>query len=223
MAALMSGPASAVDGNLAVFQGGSGKIVKDGGSPLTWNLAINESGTSLANWTQVSGSWSVVSSAFQVNSGATTLVNLAWTAKIAQSGIVFEADMKIESGGGFGADNRVGLRIDYDGTTGASGAVAFLRCTGALNPASTGVIYSEQPYALTAGPNLTNLFALDTYYKLKIVAIGNVFDVYVDGVYKTTRARIPTNGALEYAFVGLVAYNCIADFKNVKMYSLALP
>jgi len=225
LAGFVTGPGSATDGNLAVFSGGSGKIVRDGGAPSGFTTVINEAGTSLANWTQASGSWSVVSSAFQVNTGATTARFLAWTARIAQSSLIFEGDVNMSSAGGFGADNRIGFNLNCQ-SSGAGGALGVLRSTGALTPASTGTIYDEQPQGVTAGPaGLTFLWNLNQYYRLRIVAIGNVMDIYVDGVYKYTVLRnpAPVSPGVEYAYVCLYAYNCIANFKNIKMYTLTLP
>ncbi len=224
LAAFVTGPGSATDGNLAVFSGGSGKLVRDGGAPSGFTTVINETGTSLTNWTQASGSWSVVSSAFQVNTGATTARFLAWTPRIAQSAMIIEADVNMSSSGGFGADNRIGFNIGCQ-STGAGGALATMRSTGALTPASTGTIYDEQPQGVTAGPaSLTFLWNLNQYYRLRVVAIGNIMDIWVDGVYKYTLLRAPNPAAAaENSYVCLYAYNCIANFKNIKMYTLTLP
>jgi hypothetical protein len=225
LASFVSGPGSATDGNVAVFNGGSGKQVRDGGSFTAWTTVINDPGISLANWTQASGSWSVVSSAFQVNTGATTTRFLNWTPRIAQSALIFEADVNMSSAGGFGADNRIGFNLNAQ-STGAGGMLAVLRSTGALTPASTGTIYTEQPQGATAGAaGLTFLFNLNQYYRLRVVAIGSVMDIYVDGVYKYTLFRnpAPAGTGVEQAYVFLYAYNCIANFKNIKMYAVTLP
>lgn len=187
-----------------------------------WNTVINEDGTSLASWTQTSGSWSVVSSAFHIATGATTVRQLRWTSRIAQSAMMFEADVNINSGGGFAADNRVGFTINHSSSI-SGGSLIVLRSTGALTPASTGVIMIEQPGGTTAGPTgLTNLFSLDTFYKLKVVAIGPVMDIYVDGVFKYSLLHKidPASPVIEYGYVSLYAYNCNADFKNIKMWTL---
>ncbi len=192
-----------------------------------WATTINEDGSSLSNWTQTSGSWSVVSSAFHVDTGATTIRQLRFTSRTPNTAVVFEAQVQIASTGGFAADNRAGLIFGTPGATaGTAGSLVVLRSTGALTPASTGTIYVEQPSGLTAGPaSMTNLFNLDTFYTLRVVACGPTMDVYVDGVYKYSFLHKVDNGtpAQEYSYVGLYAYNCRADFKNIKMYTPALP
>lgn len=207
------------------FLSGDGTYYVPQALGTVWTQVINELGTSLANWTQSSGSWSVASSAFHIDTGAATKRDLRWTAKIAQSALIFQADIKMESTGGFTGGSLVGLSFN---TTGAPslGCLISMRCIGNLNPASTGVIYNEQPAGVNGGPTaLTNLFNLDQFYTLRIVAIGSVMDVYIDGIYKTTVMRVPwTSGTtFEHCFVTLLATNCRADFKNIKMYTLTLP
>lgn len=192
-----------------------------------WSLALDENGASLANWTMTSGSWSVVSSAFHVDTGALTVTLLRFTARIAQSAIVFTADVKMESTGGFVGGSRLGFVVNCDSGAGATnGSQVTLRCNGNLNPASTGVVYIESPSGVTAGPSgLTFLFNLDQFYTLKAVIIGPVMDIYVDGVYKYSLLHKidPAASAVEYAYVSMYAFNCRADFQNIKMYSIILP
>ncbi len=190
-----------------------------------WDLTVNEDGSSLSNWTQVAGSWSVASSAFTVTGTALGYRTARMTSRLSQSAIVFEADVKMLSTGGFAADNRVGLVFNMNSSI-TNGSLVCLRSTGALNPASTGTIYNEQPTGVTAGPSgLTFLFNLDTYYNLRVVAIGPVMDIYVDGVYKyTVHHKVDTGTpSVEYAYVGLFTYNASGSFKNIKMYRAALP
>lgn len=190
-----------------------------------WDTTVNEDGSSLSNWTQTSGSWSVASSAFHVSGSAGAVKALRYTARVAHSALVFQADVKMNSSGGFGADNRIGLGFNKPSNL-SGGSIVTLRSTGALTPSSTGVIYTEQPDGTTAGPSsLTKLFNLDQYYTLKVVAIGNAMDVYVDGVYLYTllRKMDPVAGAIEYAYISLYSYQCDVDFKNIKLYTPSLP
>lgn len=214
-----------LDNNSAHFLDGTGNWTNPAAS-ATWTNTINESGTSLSNWFQTSGSWSVVSSAFHIDTGATTVRQLSYSTAVAQSAIIFQADVQMVSTGGFAADNRVGLIINTGGTVGTPGSLITLRSTGALTPASTGKIYCEGPAGVTSGPTSAFNFSLDTFYTLKVVAIGPVMDVYVDGVFKFSFFHLPyvqTTTAFNPGIVGMYAYNCRADFKNIKMYALTLP
>lgn len=195
-----------------------------GATGVVWKLAISEDGSSLANWTQSIGAWSVVSSEFQVTTPATTVDLLRYTARAAQSAIVLSADIKMFSTGGYTGGSRLGFQFNTSSTP-SNGAQITMRCTGNLNPASTGVIYGEQPAGITPGPTgLTFLFNLDQFYNFKVVAIGNVMDVYVDGVYTYTFYRLPeTVTVTEHSYFEMYAFNCKASFKNIKLYTTVLP
>lgn len=196
-----------------------------------FTLVVNESGTSLANWTQVLGSWSVVSSAFQVTTPANTNDFLKYTAATAQSALVFQADMSLSSGGGYSGGSTAGLLFNWDGTSSIGGSGhgvwAALETTG-QSPTTDGLLYIEQPSTLTAGPTLTFHFSFDTFYTLRIVAIGNVMDFFVNGTYQYTAYRQPfaAGGAAPAqvaSFFGLRANNCKANFKNILLYTMVLP
>lgn len=207
----------AITGNLAV----SGVVT---GTTSPWVLVMNEAGTSLTNWTQFVGSWSVVSSAFHVAAAALGYGNLLFSTGLAQSAMVFQADVKMESGGGYAADNRVGLLFNASNATG--GSFVTLRSGGALTPSSTGKLYIEQPAGVTPGPSINRNFNLDQFYTLRIVAIGPTMDVYIDGVYVNTFAHKVLTDAMTtqvHTSVVLYVYNCKASFKNIKMWTMTLP
>lgn len=201
----------------------SGSVSGSSGSP--WTLVFNEDGTSLANWTSLAGSWSVSGSVLQAICAANNSSQLKYTAKVPQSAIIYEAQIKLTSIGGFGTDNRVGIRFSCDGVNASlTGFFVSIRSTGALTPASTGKIYWEMPANTTAGPTFVFLFNLDQFYTLRAVAVGNVVDFYVDGVFQTSgiRTLTVTNLALEYSSVTLSCFNCIAHYKNIKLYSMSV-
>lgn len=202
--------------------GDKGDTGATGASGTPFTLTLNESGSSLANWTQAVGTWTVVSSEFEVTTPATTVDRLRLTSPIAQSAIVYEGQFKMFSGTGHGADNRMGLEFNMSGTS-TVGCLVTLRGTGALNPSSTGTIYTEEPGGVTAGPTFTFHFNLDQFYTIRAVAIGNVMDIYIDGTYQCTHARQPISGATEHGFIGVYAYNCKIHAKNIKMYAVTLP
>lgn len=211
-------------GDATKFLSGDGTYYVPQALGTVWTQVINELGISLTNWTQV-GSWSVASSAFHIDTGATTARTLRYTPRIANSALIFQCDVKMESTGGFAADNRVGFQMST-GSTPSLGTMVTMRSTGALTPASTGVIYAEHPAGITAGASgMTKLFNLDTFYTLKVVAVGTIMDVYVDGVYLYSFPRTvwTTQTTIDQSYVALYAYNCRADFKNIKMYTLTLP
>ncbi len=219
---------AAGSGSALTYLDGSGAYSTPPAAGTVWSQIVNESGASLANWTQTSGSWSVVSSAFHIDTGATTVRQLSFSSvKTQMSAVVFQCDMQMLSTGGFGADNRMGVILGTNGgitSVSIGGALATMRSTGALTPSSTGKIYTEQPVNVTGGPTYNRNFNLDTFYTFKVVAIGPIMDVYIDGTLecsflrKVDSATVTVNTILQ-----LYAYNCRADFKNIKLYTIALP
>jgi len=189
--------------------------------PISWVQDINQDGSSLTAWTQESGSWSVVTSDhFEVTTAATTINRLRYTTQVALSTLVFRADVKMFSGGGFGAGNRVAVGFDWDGSGGGGGFVA-MECTGALNPSSTGRIYNEVNMQVTGGATFTNHFNLDQWYTLTVVVRNPVVDTYVDGTYIGTAGAFTTENAPIYPF--LYVYNCHGGFKNIGSWHISLP
>jgi hypothetical protein len=152
---------------------------------------------------------------------------LRYTPAIAQSALVFEADISLASGSGFSGYSYAGLVFNYDGGVGAGyGSSVFLQTPGRL-PSIDGVIYSEQPNNQVVGPHVSYAFSFDTFYTLRVVAIGNVMDTYVNGVYQMTSYRTPyNNGNAPVAlpqYIALRAVNCTANFKNIHFYTMQLP
>jgi hypothetical protein len=199
-----------------------------------WTETVNESGGSLANWTQTMGSWSVVSGAFQFTAGAGTTGLLRYTMPVAQSAIVFEADinmssLNMSSLGPYTGASYIGLLFNWDGngTSGPGyGASAFLY-TPARSPATDGLVYTEQPSFQVGGPATVSRFIFDNNYTLRVVAIGNVMDIYVNGVYQETAYRTVYNsGNAPQAlprYIGIRITNCTGSVQNIHLYTMALP
>jgi hypothetical protein len=140
---------------------------------------------------------------------------------------VFEADVSIAAGTGFSGGSLAGLVFNYDGNVGSGWGSSVFLYTPSRNPSSDGVTYSEQPNMQVGGPRAPFPFAFDTFYTLRVVAIGNVMDTYVNGVYQMTSYRVPYNSGTAPAalagFIGLRASNCTAQFKNIHFYTMPLP
>jgi hypothetical protein len=210
-------------------QGPTGPAGPMGPVAPIWNETVIESGGSLANWTSVSGTWSDVSSSFQITTPTNGSDLLRYTKAIAQSALVFEADVSISNGGGFTGGSAAGLVFNYDGgqNTGTGyGSAVFLYTPGRA-PENDGATYSEQPNLQVGGPQFPYPFSFNTFYTLRIVAIGNVMDTYVNGVYQMTSYRTPYNAGTAPAtlpyYIALRASNCTANFRNIHFYTMTLP
>ncbi len=88
-------------------------------SAFTWTQSFSEDGSSLANWTQATGSWSVVSGALHVDTTAGTLARLKYNVpqQLAMTGMwVIQADVMMESSG-IGSNCPMGLIVYWDGVS----------------------------------------------------------------------------------------------------------
>ena len=184
-----------------------------------WTADLNESGASLANWTQESGSWSVVSSSFQVTTGAGGTDRLKFTAQKRQAVLAFQAQVSMVTGGGFSGQRWLGLLWGWDGS-GTGGTFVGLRSE-AGSPSSDGTIFGENQQGVSAIPTRpAYLFNFDTFYTLTIISAGSgLWDTYINGVYQTTFGAGTSD--VNTAYLGLVVKNCIAQFKNIKTSYLA--
>lgn len=193
-------------------------ILKD--SVPVWVPDVNESGGSLSNWTQQSGTWTVVSGAFDISSSGAAIQRLRLTAVQRQAAFIYQADMKMKSTGGYGNDNRVGLVVGWDGSTNCGGLIS-LRSTGSLTPSSTGQIYVESQMSIVGAVAFGYNFALDTYYTMTVVVIGNTIDIFVNGVFVVNCGAIAN--VADRLFLALYAYNTQASFRNIKTSVLSIP
>ena len=195
-----------------------------------WNETVNESGSSLTNWTQTMGSWSAGSSGFQFTASTTTPTGLLrFTPPLAQSALVFEADVNMLSSGPNTGASYMGLLFNWDGngSTGPGfGASAFLFSPNHV-PSTDGIVYSEQPSFQVSGPSTVFRFNFNTNYTLRVVAIGNVMDIYINGAYQETAYRTVYSGSTAPAalprYIGIRVTNCVANIQNVHLYTMALP
>lgn len=200
-----------------------------------WTLAVNESGASLANWTHQSGAGTVVVSAgtFLFTNSGTGFDYEEWghLLGVPNSALVFQADVNMHGGGGHTGGSDMGLVIDTDNNNGSSGAwgmYAALRTAG-QSPTSDGLIYTELPSTQRGGPTTTFRFSFNTFYTLRVVAIGHKVDIFVNGTWVNQVFRIPYNSGAtslpactSFGF-GLRQTNTIGQFKNIKLWNMVLP
>lgn len=197
-----------------------------GGGFDPWVQDINEDGSTLTNWTQVSGSWA--------NSGGKILANnpanstegdnwaLTYTVPVPTTLEVFEADILVTSWNA-GTVSRVGLY--FCGSFSASnpqnqGTTVCFQFDGTTNQASL-----EWVRPFTAGGSASGSFALvlGSTHNMRLVKAGGFIDVFIDGVYVTTIVTAPTNYGDVANQVGLYCGGVTASFSNIKHWSPANP
>lgn len=210
-----TGPAGIDGATGATGSGGAG-----------WVQSIVETGTSLANWTSVAGTWSVVSSVIHLNALGGTISHLKFNTAQGQYQIapwVFECDLKMNSAS-LEANAYIGLLYWWPGiTTGGPSVELFNNGS----PQVRGELQHTASILTAFAP--ANNWALDAYAHLTIVGgYGDMVTIglngYVIGAMPNTSVGSAVPQSLTFdPFVGLDGYGCTADFKNIALSYIPLP
>jgi hypothetical protein len=206
-------------------------VSSSGAASSIWTTQVSEDGSSLANWTQVSGSWSVVSGAFHVDTTGATIARLKYNTSLDQymGGVwSWEADIKVNSAS-MGTNVPAGLLFYWPGAASGSPTIQLFTING-----STFQVRGEQDAtaarvdAFVPSPT----WALDVYANLRIICFGTAVTFVLNGVLvgsstgdfgpgpgQTNRGDYGFTAA---QFVGLICNNAIVDFKNIKFKYMAL-
>ena len=195
-----------------------------GGSGGGFTTAINEAGTSLANWTQDSGAWSVVSSAFHVDTTGGTAARLKFVTSqtLAMSTLfAFEADVMMESAG-VGVDAPIGLLFYWSGT--GAGAP-----TGQIFKAGAGAGTKQMRAELDTTAAILGAFtpsptwAFDAYANIRLVVQAGQVTMSLNDALTAIWQYTPTQSFTSARFAGLVCNNAVCNFKNILLSYLAPP
>lgn len=191
-----------------------------------WVISFSEDGSSLSNWTQDSGSWSVSQNSFLVNttSGTEARLKLNTDQKSSLGTIaVYQVDIAIQSSGL--VNNSFAGLLWYWSGSGSGGPVVELIYTsaGAVHnvrsefDAVSGLIPAFLP---------STSWVEDVYITLKLVIVGASYEIWLaqnliaSGILWNA---VDARGLLTKTFVGLCANNCNANFKNIKLSYLPMP
>jgi hypothetical protein len=197
-------------------------LTQGGGS--TWTNSFTETGASLANWTQDSGSWSVVSGALHVDTSAGTAARLKFnTAQVVsqRSVFAFQADVMMETGS-VGTDAPLGLLFYWSGT--GAGAP-----TGQLFKAGAGAGTKQMRAELDATSAILGAFtpsptwAFDVYSNIALVVQAGQVSMSLDDALVAIWQYTPTQSFTSARFAGLVCNSAVCNFKNIRLDYLAVP
>jgi hypothetical protein len=185
-----------------------------GGGGVTWTQDVNESGSSLTNWTAGAGTWTtdgtVINSA--LSAGATT--DLRYNTKLAlAAGFIFEAEMQFPSASQSAAPDIIGLVIGTDSAVAGGGFGAGLDRVNSR-------IQTERYEQAIQGVLSTAAFSLDTWYKLRLLyAGGPICTVYLDGALVGT-VRVDNTGLGDQSYIALRTFDARGQFRNIKAWTL---
>lgn len=132
---------------------------------------------------------------------------------------------------GVGTDAPIGFLFYWPGVTSGSPAAQLFKAgagAGTKQARTEQDAFSARVKAFTPNPT----WAFDVYQDLRIVVFGSKCSMALNGIQIATGDFGPgpaqSNGTNDYGhtesqFVGLIANNCNANFKNIKLDYLALP
>lgn len=188
---------------------------------IAWELVFEEDGTSLTNWTQVSGSWTV-SDGLRVDTTGGGYGRLKFNTAVDDvMGTVWalEAELKMEADS-VGSDAPFGPLVYWSGS--GSGAP-----TGQLFKAGGGAGTKQIRGEFDAVSSLLGAFtpsptwAFDAWHKLTLVGVGAQIEISLDdnlvGFFHATNL-----GFTAPRYVGFVVNNCKAHVRNVKLWHLPI-
>lgn len=180
-----------------------------------WELVVNESGASIANWTSVAGTWSADAGGFLKQTGTgSSYSGLRYTAKT--PGVVaMQAEIRIPSAGQPAGDHRALLAVGWDATLST-----FHAPLGGIQTGATDRVWMQRGDQSTVGETYT--IADDTWYTVLVLRNGVELSIFVDGVGAMSRfLAVADLEASEY--VGLVSFQGIVHYRNIKAWRLSAP
>lgn len=208
--------------------GGSGGDGGGFGSDL-WIQFLDEPGTSLSGFAEITGTWSIATDHISVAADITTNSVLVWNTLEPIASVVIEADMRQDSSGDYGLIV-AGYAYPPDPPSGTPyGYVVYISASNPSNEPSADNLMMDTPGGSGSSPigdtgvDLTG--DLDSWHKLRVLRTGLYLSCWVDEVMVGSSTPImPAAGAaLALTYVGLWARTGEASFRNVKAWRLRLP
>lgn len=185
------------------------------GTSASWQQVLTDDASSLTPWTAVAGVWAADAAGFiKQTATATTNTRLRRTASIgAAFAAIVECDVRLPSVGQVAGDLFAGISLLNEASNNGGPDFRLQRIGGVWQTSmlSYGV-------AARSTRNLSGVLgALDTWFRLRMVVMGDAASGYVNGVYQTS-AGIGNANAQDH--VHLDGNASLADYDNVKAYAL---
>ena len=179
-----------------------------------WTLSIDQSGSSIAGWTVVDGTWASAAGIIQQTNGAGEN-NLRYDTLVPMAGIVAQIEFRIPTTGNSG-DDYVGLDLGGESTFATSSQRLYVKRSGS----STIEVARAAVAGITAGVTLN----YDTWYTLRAVVSGAVVSGYLDGVLKlTVHLNYAASADFNASYFGIFTSSAVADFRNIKVWTPTQP
>jgi hypothetical protein len=187
-----------------------------------WSLGFTEDGSDMSDWTSRTGTWAVSSGKFLQSDTAESNAHLERTSgkPFALLGAVMQATINFPSSGAGGSTQKAGFNLSHlSGSGQRTNEVAFW-----LTRTSGGAGALEFDVFGAGGSSFSiSTLALDTNYVLKMVRIGDVWSIYLDGTLQMTVMCPQTGRSNQADTVSLVTRTGKATFDDISLYTLTVP
>lgn len=195
--------------------------LSDGGG-ATWAQVVDESGSTFTNWTSIAGTWSSNGTIISDTNTGAAHHGAYYNSPITMPNLcVAQADIRLPSSGQNAGDIWAGIALMSTSLSNAHGPRVLLsRQSGSFDYIDT-YDGTTNRVAQLAGNGLS----LDTWYTLRIVVIGVVVSVWLDGTYKYSATALDASDATALRNrvdrLVLVNYQAKVDYRNVKVWTQA--
>lgn len=186
--------------------------IPGGSGGVDWTLDIDEDGSSFANWTAGSGTWSSNGTEIIQTDTAGAFRHARHNTKpILGLPFIVEVDMWFHAAGqGGGGLNYAALQAAFDGANVGSQAILLDRANGLLR---------FQAFGATDVRTIATTINADTWYTIRMYVNGQHVTAYKDGVLMGTTDI--TGSLANRDYVGLGSYASTVKFRNFKMWTLS--
>lgn len=181
----------------------------------TWQLVVDESGASIANWTSVAGTWSADAGGYLKQTDTTAAYRgLRLTADVdLGAGLIIQSDVRFPSSATTG--RRAMLTVG-DAAVSSTHALWF-----GLQEDTDALVFQRGDQAAGTEARTVNE---DQWYTLRLYTQGFLGSLSVDGTLaKTVMMTPPASQSYTIDKVMLVNYTGEAHFRNIKVWRLSGP
>jgi hypothetical protein len=202
-------PDNSPEFGMVLLKSGSG----GGGGGGGWDEIVDEDGSSLANWTSVTGTWSSSGTYFEQTNTSSGTWRLQHTDPLPTAGCFIELEVWVESSG-FSSSSVAGVEL-WDGTLNGGPTISLRTISGvksvSIDSQNTS-IESSKAYA----------WVTDSWVVFRIYKAGDVLSLWVDGNFMMTAHR-SAGTPKDESFLNLFSFQGGARFRNVKLWTPTFP
>jgi len=184
-----------------------------------WDQIVNLPGTTIAGWTVNGGTWAANAGGYIEQTGTAASYSGLFLDADAYigSGLVFQAEIRLPTAGQPGGTPRRAM-LSMASTTSTSGVHSPW---GGIQKGADGIVIQRGDQA-AVGP-VSATINYDTWYTVRTELMGSILTVSLDGTRLFSERLGQAAADVLAEQVGLITYQAIAHYRNIKAWRLAAP